>query len=388
MAEAGHARNIDPRVAQAAADTLAWLARADLLIADKQRHYANRIRELRLEASAPPDLRRPDRIARIRGLALQALEDVRELLELVKDTMQNLPPQLLPAMSASSASTPSGRAAATEFLARLPAKPVAANGDCPICLDELSATGAGDVVCLPCGGGAHSFHRQCIMEWAALSAKCPLCRECFCNNLPPARSQPASPERSLNRTIELFSDRPAADSTSASSEAQSPTSQQHARLNELQVNRPQSSLRPPASAPPRDAQPPPINRVATRLPRASLCPPAARRSASVQAPRRPSHSPINISSAARRQPRQSLGMAGRGIVGGKPGTPTSSTPRPPRPSCEAERSTSQAPQQSACRRLSPENQRARNRFHGHVNQQAAACVKDETVAQRCRSPAA
>lgn len=176
---AGPHGNVDPLVAKAAADTVAWLGRVEELVVMKQRHYANRMLELQLEYSAPSDMRRPTRIARVRTLARRELADIRELLELMRDTLDQLPPQLTPANLAHVArGAPAVDAVA--FIDNLEAAPSEPHGDCPICLAELGgSTEDGDTVALACGRGAHRFHRGCLREWAQLSTQCPLCREGF-----------------------------------------------------------------------------------------------------------------------------------------------------------------------------------------------------------------
>lgn len=167
-------------IAQAASDTLAWIGRVELLIAEKQRHYLSRMRELELEKMLPIGQRCPLRQARVRTLAGKQLDDIRELLELLRDTLDQLPPQLrgaAPAAALASASE-GALAGAVALVEDLPRLSGGAEGDCPVCLSDLCHAGA-DVVALPCGGGVHCFHRPCIRNWATVSARCPLCRSVF-----------------------------------------------------------------------------------------------------------------------------------------------------------------------------------------------------------------
>mmetsp|Transcript_34395 Transcript_34395/g.94720 ORF Transcript_34395/g.94720 Transcript_34395/m.94720 type:complete len:493 (-) Transcript_34395:52-1530(-) len=185
-------------VAQTARDTIAWLDRVELLISAKQRHYMSRMQELELESAMPANQRCPLRVARVRSLAGQQLDDIRELLELVRDTLDQLPPQLqrlAPADALNSASN-SALVNAGAFVNALPALPLGVPGDCPVCLSELRPCENLDVVALPCGGGAHCFHRPCLGNWAGVSARCPLCREPFGAALSTSIVSPASPASS------------------------------------------------------------------------------------------------------------------------------------------------------------------------------------------------
>lgn len=182
----------DALVAQTAADTVAWLSRTDMLITAKQRLYVARMRELQLEEVLPRSERCPQRIARVRALARKQLDDVRELLELVRDTFEQMPPQLRRGSASRlgtgadllSTSGTQALSAAVVFVDSLPNIPASdcTDGDCPVCLADLFPEDVeehDDVVALGCGGGAHRFHRGCIRGWAAVSARCPLCREAF-----------------------------------------------------------------------------------------------------------------------------------------------------------------------------------------------------------------
>merc|ERR1719192_483401 len=99
----------------------------------------------------------------------------------MRDTLNQLPPQLLGAAPAEAMASASSNAleGAAAFVDRLATLPGGVDGDCPVCLAELRPGEEGDVVALGCGGGVHCFHRSCIRGWATLSARCPLCRETF-----------------------------------------------------------------------------------------------------------------------------------------------------------------------------------------------------------------
>lgn len=135
---------------------------------------------------------------------------------MLRDTMAAMPPQLTAAATRAASGavqnpTTGAAAVAVAFVDGL-MKAAPCDGDCPICLSELAgctgsqggADGVGDgdgenfggecqaqgcqgsdVVALPCGGGAHRFHRGCLRGWAKLSARCPLCREGFSPTDPP-----------------------------------------------------------------------------------------------------------------------------------------------------------------------------------------------------------
>jgi predicted ATPase len=47
---------------------------------------------------------------------------------------------------------------------------------CLVCLDEFQSADIADRECirLRCG---HKFHRECIIEWGAVSNTCPTCRD-------------------------------------------------------------------------------------------------------------------------------------------------------------------------------------------------------------------
>lgn len=136
--------------------------------------------EVALEYEMPPGERCAKSIARSRTQARKALDDVRELLWMLRDTMAQLPPQLLQAAPRDGMASTAfgGPDAAVRFIESLPAATAVVDDDCPICLSELGADGE-PVVALPCGGGAHRFHRRCVRDWAKLSSKCPLCRTPF-----------------------------------------------------------------------------------------------------------------------------------------------------------------------------------------------------------------
>eukprot|EP00929_Paragymnodinium_shiwhaense_P034063 TRINITY_DN18577_c0_g2_i1.p1 TRINITY_DN18577_c0_g2~~TRINITY_DN18577_c0_g2_i1.p1 ORF type:complete len:458 (+),score=69.35 TRINITY_DN18577_c0_g2_i1:89-1462(+) len=169
----------DHMVARATEMTVAWLDRCEKLIAAKQRHYVSRMHELYLEMSLPPKEQCPVSQARARRLAGKQLEDIRELLVMVRDTMEQLPPQLrFMAPAAATSASEDALASAVTFVDALPACTSSAGGDCPVCLSELCG-GEDEVVALPCGNGTHCFHRQCIRDWAGVSARCPLCRDAF-----------------------------------------------------------------------------------------------------------------------------------------------------------------------------------------------------------------
>jgi len=192
----------DQAVARAAADTLAWLSKVDGLIAAKQSHYLSRMRELELEAALPANQRCTLRQARVRTLAGQQLDDIRELMALVRDTLDQLPPQLRrmaardgsnAGVSAAASAACAGKAAAS-FIDSLPS--VEQTGacsalDCPICLADLYEQSEErlEVVALPCQGN-HCFHRPCIRNWAEVAACCPLCRECFVTSPLESEAQP------------------------------------------------------------------------------------------------------------------------------------------------------------------------------------------------------
>lgn len=166
-----------------AADVHAWVSRLEILILDRQHDYIKRILELQLEAALPEADRCPARAARSRAAARVALDEIRRHLAALHDTV-GLRPQL-------ARSVRGNINVATEIVKRLPSIAINTSaGDCPICLCDLSSTpeepncigecGSSantDVVALPCGRGAHRFHRYCIQNWTKLSAKCPLCRQ-------------------------------------------------------------------------------------------------------------------------------------------------------------------------------------------------------------------
>mmetsp|Transcript_60895 Transcript_60895/g.145139 ORF Transcript_60895/g.145139 Transcript_60895/m.145139 type:complete len:465 (-) Transcript_60895:112-1506(-) len=189
--------DVQDLVVIAARDTVAWLNKVDSLVSAKQNHFVMRLQELELECSLPEEQQCLKRQARVRHIASKQLEDIRELLTMVRDTLEQLPPQLqrlAPAQSVRSASS-SALASASAFvdsLARLGES--ACGGDCPVCLSELSPNE--DVVALPCGDGLHRFHRQCIKNWASVSACCPLCRQTFNGDHSAVSSDVAAQERS------------------------------------------------------------------------------------------------------------------------------------------------------------------------------------------------
>lgn len=98
---------------------------------------------------------------------------------MLRDTLEQLPPQLTESVLASaSAGNAPTLDAARSFIQKLPESHVHEPGsDCPICLSAMTS----DIVALPCGSGRHCFHRECILDWAKLSTRCPLCREGFGN---------------------------------------------------------------------------------------------------------------------------------------------------------------------------------------------------------------
>jgi len=198
-------------LAQAAADTLTWLAGIELLISEKQQEYAQRMLQLQLEAAVPAEQRNTERIAALRASARESLDEVRELLGLLRSTLDQLPthlheaPESIAVASAvpdPTVARPVGAhacpsmaevAAASAFVERLPSVPFRGNRagiatDCPICLHTLfesHPTRTHEVVALPCGNGTHCFHRHCIHEWVRLSACCPLCRKGLWSTSPP-----------------------------------------------------------------------------------------------------------------------------------------------------------------------------------------------------------
>lgn len=183
---ASRARSLPPQseeslVAKAAADTLAWLNRTEQLILAKQRHYLSRMRELQLERMLPTTERCHKREAWAKKVAKQQLKDIRELMAMMRDTLDQIPPQLLGATPAEAMASASSSVLedAVAFVDGLAALPGGVDADCPVCLTELRPGEDRDVVALGCGGGTHCFHRSCIRDWAKLSARCPLCRDTF-----------------------------------------------------------------------------------------------------------------------------------------------------------------------------------------------------------------
>mmetsp|Transcript_54168 Transcript_54168/g.100051 ORF Transcript_54168/g.100051 Transcript_54168/m.100051 type:complete len:582 (-) Transcript_54168:68-1813(-) len=199
-------------LAQAAADTLTWLAGIELLISEKQQEYAQRMLQLQLEAAVPNEERDSDRITSLRASARESLDEVRELLGLLRSALDQLPSHLHDAPDNISVepsipdlglqTRPGGQAcpsmaevaAASAFVERLPSIPSQGcrSGiptDCPICLhalfDAKQPARSEEVVALPCGNGTHCFHRHCIHEWVRLSACCPLCRKGLWCSSPP-----------------------------------------------------------------------------------------------------------------------------------------------------------------------------------------------------------
>mmetsp|Transcript_6283 Transcript_6283/g.15059 ORF Transcript_6283/g.15059 Transcript_6283/m.15059 type:complete len:566 (-) Transcript_6283:43-1740(-) len=196
-------------LAQAAADTLTWLAGIELLISEKQQEYAQRMLQLQLEAAVPSEERDSERITSLRASARESLDEVRELLGLLRSALDQLPTHLHESPPDHFASTmpdlglPVGAqacpsmaevAAASAFVERLSAVPsqgckTGIPTDCPICLhalfDAKPPSRSEEVLALPCGNGTHCFHRHCIHEWVRLSACCPLCRKGLWCNSPP-----------------------------------------------------------------------------------------------------------------------------------------------------------------------------------------------------------
>eukprot|EP00929_Paragymnodinium_shiwhaense_P093993 TRINITY_DN54348_c0_g1_i2.p1 TRINITY_DN54348_c0_g1~~TRINITY_DN54348_c0_g1_i2.p1 ORF type:complete len:453 (-),score=118.29 TRINITY_DN54348_c0_g1_i2:177-1535(-) len=189
------------------ADFLRWLAGVETLIVDKQHEYARCMIQLQLEAAAAAaDAASPgasERLEAARTSARQALEEVKELLEVFCMSLQRLPMDLaeLSAFSTSNAALGAGLAASgvvaaavagthVQKLPALPPEALTAAGDCPICLLPLrgdapragSDSGEPGVVALECGGNGHGcgkghvFHRACLLDWCKLSDRCPLCR--------------------------------------------------------------------------------------------------------------------------------------------------------------------------------------------------------------------
>lgn len=195
---------------------------------ERQREYVRRMLELQLEGALAPEERCPDRTAAARSRARSALEDIREILGAMNNTVDELPARVrsaAPVRAATRGVRDSDRDAVMRALSMLEALPTPEEDsaeDCPICLDSLacapcedSAAGPSegsdaDVVALGCGRGAHRFHRCCIKGWAKLSVQCPLCRE-------PIATATRSPRASRSLSVP----RPRGETTEASARARS-----------------------------------------------------------------------------------------------------------------------------------------------------------------------
>merc|ERR1719506_3704280 len=116
--------DLDSYVARTATDTIAWLRRTELLVTAKQNHYLSRMRELEMEKSLPLRDRCPFRQERVRSLAMRQLHDIRKLLAMARDTLDQLPQQIRQAIFGVASASPSEMLAeAVAFIDGLPALP-------------------------------------------------------------------------------------------------------------------------------------------------------------------------------------------------------------------------------------------------------------------------
>lgn len=209
-----------------AADTLDWIVRVEGMISAKQVEYTKRMDDLQAELDLPEVDRCGPRICWSRSRAKTAVDDMRELLWMLRDTIDRMPSQLLQAAPADGmASMPGIGEVATRVVDELLDIPAASlscgDEDCPICLSALTG-GEDSVVALPCGAG-HRFHRQCMRDWARLSERCPLCRAVFASsaNGQPQQPQPAAPGPSASpaAVVEVVQSPPRSSATPAAPSA-------------------------------------------------------------------------------------------------------------------------------------------------------------------------